>query len=37
MTSGKRTTYYKNSPEEYSISGEYELMRVYVWRSFDEV
>ena len=36
MTSGKLTTYYMGKPEEYTISGEYELMQVYVWHSFDE-
>ena len=36
MTSGKLTTYYLNNPEEYIVSGEYELMQIYVWHSFDE-
>ena len=36
MTSGKLTTYYMGKPEEHTISGEYELMQVYVWHSFDE-
>ena len=36
MTSGKRTTYYAGNTVEYSISGEYELMQIYVWHSFDE-
>lgn len=36
MTSGKSTNYYNDSPEVCSITGEYELMQIYVWHSFDE-
>ena len=39
MTSGTSRSYYMGTGElayEYSISGEYELMQVYVWHYFDE-
>ena len=36
IKSGKRITYYTGEVTEYNLSGEYELMRVYVWHSFDE-
>ena len=36
MTSGKNTTYYAGNVTEYIVTGEYELMQIYVWHSFDE-